>query len=209
MCEIAILDPEEESLNRLTRAARTLYESQRSSLGIIAAFNDSDGYDYQVYKAVNPDFNSVRDFIENRMDCYRFFIHGRLATCGEVTVQNAHPLKITDDSVDVEYIMHNGIIPMHEYDKQEHLKCGHEYNTNVDSEVIAHDFGEIPDDVNDAVEMNKYTRQAAFVLFSEDSILIYTGGRYNLSNSVEMSYSHREFGIGRADGGLNYLLVNS
>jgi len=184
-----------------------LYRSQQSSLGIVAVYNDGDTFSYQVYKGLRPEKDEVSAFVDDRMDCYRFFIHARLATHGEVTVENAHPLQITDDSVDIEYLLHNGVVFNHETLREVHESNGHEYNTDVDSEAIAHEYGEVPDNVDECAEVNAFPRQGGFVLFGDERILIFTNGKYDLTRSAVMANRNRTFGPNPSADTYNYLLI--
>lgn len=197
MCEIAIIDPERYSASELKSVAMTLYESMRSSLGVLTVKNpdDTETFEFDVFRDTNPDPSEVLGFAEaavNDDDALRVIIHGRLATQGEVIEEHAHPLSIDCDQCDVDYVLHNGIITGYRAERRRLEDDGHDYQTDVDSEVLAHDFGTVPDSFEDGV-MQKHGREPAFVLANEDRVFIRASG-YQLAEDGRMARLRRDFG---------------
>lgn len=199
MCEIAVLDPREYSAQRLTEVAMKIYRSQRSSLGVVFA-REVDGrtsFDYDIYKSVDPQREELLDFITELKDgTTRCIIHGRLATHGKVSVEHAHPLEIDCEQCNIDYLLHNGVVYRHGRAKRAHQNHGHEYNTNVDSEVIAHDFKSVPSDFEHGGIAERHGAEPAFILMNSERIFIRTSGVYCLAEDGRMALSHREVGPG-------------
>jgi len=197
MCEIAVLDPSEYSSQRLTEAAMDIYRTQRSSLGVVLAreVDDRTRFEYDIYKAVEPDRQELYDFINELADgATRCLIHGRLATHGEISEKHAHPLEIDCEQCNIDYLLHNGIVYQHEKVRAAHEDHGHTYHTEVDSEVIAHDFKTVPTDFEHDGIAERHSREPAFILMNDKRIFVRTSGVYCLAEDGTMAQSRREVG---------------
>jgi predicted glutamine amidotransferase len=193
MCEIAILRPAEYSPVKLKEVAMELYESMRSSLGVVAVYNKGDHFDYSIYKSINPEREALLNFVETEHDAHRLIIHGRLATQGAVTVEHQHPLEVDCPECDVDYVIHNGVVHSYTYEQRQHISDGHEYSTEVDSEVIAHNYGSVPTDFDGGVPEH-HDHQPSFILMNDDAIFIHGSRGYHLTEYATMTRTHRSFG---------------
>lgn len=195
MCEIAILDPDEHSHGDLIDISMEIYSTMRSSLGVLIVRDpeDVDGFRFDTYKAVEPDHVELSAFLEGALmdDVEQVIIHGRLATHGEITVENAHPLEIECEECDIDYLLHNGIVSRHEQLRPQQEAEGHNVKTAVDSEVIAHAFGDVPRDLENT-DMSKHGYQPAFILANREAVYI-RSSRYVLAENGRMARSRREF----------------
>lgn len=197
MCEIAILDPTKYNPQEIKGIAMTLYEAMHSSLGVVAVYDEGTKYTYGTYKAVDPDRDTLLNFMENSVSqgAHRVIIHGRMATTGSVCEHHAHPLEIDCPECDIDYLLHNGIVRGHHLLREQHEGIGHEYNTEVDSEAIAHDFGSVPTEFDGEQDLDFHTREPSFILLNEEAIFVQGTSRYRLSKHCEMALSYRrDFG---------------
>lgn len=196
MCEIAILRPGETAETKAAAISENIYESQGHSLGVVAVRENDDRtrFNYDIFKAVTPDRDELHDFLGNAYDndASRIIIHGRMATHGDVTVENAHPLQVDCPECSVDYVMHNGVVIQHQYDRNEHKSTGHEYNTDVDSEVIAHNYSDVPDDFDKEWHHNE---EPAFILMNEKRLFVSAGRGYHLTGDIRMQRGYRSYGI--------------
>lgn len=191
MCELAIFNTENNSIEELVNAGMTVYQSMRTSLGIVAIEHKDGEYDYETYKALDPTKAGVKAFVEaNRGTAMRFIFHGRLATHGGISEEAAHPIGIDCDECDVNHVLHNGMVHYHEQFREDH-RGNHDYTTEVDSEVIAHEYGEVPEQIEDV--RDDFGRQPSYILLGDERMLITTNGRYNLTTNGELGRPHRSF----------------
>lgn len=210
MCEIAILDPRRNSVSELKSVGMALYNRMHSSLGAVGIrdLDDAERFEFDVYKDTDPDPDELFSFIEDVKEsgAIRLILHGRLATQGEVIDENAHPLRVDCERCDVDYVLHNGMVRQYEYARQQLEEKGHNYESNVDSEVIAHRFGEVPDDFTDEA-MNKFKHEPAFILMNENRVFI-RSRTYKLSEDGIMSRTSRSFGPTRDDDDYGAVLLS-
>lgn len=210
MCEIACVTADRYSAERTASIAMKLHDRMNSGLGIVAIIDEGDRFEYEVFREVDGQYEDALEFIEdNRDEAEWFAIHGRLATSGEWGAEGVHPLEIDCPECNVEMILHNGIYQSSGYRRggwgsgtpklrgQEEMEDdGHEFNTNIDTEMIAHEFGTMPRTVDEADEFldenPSIASQNGFIMFSEYEIFFFAG-RYNLTEDFEMAHSYREF----------------
>lgn len=195
MCEIAILNTESSTAEEISNAAMEVYWAMQTSLGVVGIVHGDGEYHYRVNKWMTPEEDDVAEFIEdNYDDCIRFIAHGRLATHGETNLDAAHPIEIDCDTCDIEHVLHNGIVyehekVMHALDADE--ESGHDYTTKVDSEVIAHAYGEVPDEAADT--MKEFEHEPCYILLGREKFLVNTNSRYRMTTDGQLGRPHRTF----------------
>lgn len=211
MCEIAMLRPETHGPNQLCSISMRLYETMKTALGVVAVIDDDGQFSYRVYKSTDPDRDELWDFIEsNHEDTNRFIIHGRLATSGERDEVGAHPIQVDCSKCDVDYVIHNGVLGSGwRATRDQLIEEGHTFQTNVDSEVIAHIHGTVPSnwgEVDQAEETNwDLKRQPAYLLLNEDRMFIRSNHSYNLTESGTLYRGYRRFS--EEEGAYNLMIL--
>lgn len=163
------------------------------ALGIIYIENDEDEEEfvYYTHKAVEPDYERIRKFVDTyQARSERCIIHGRLATAGARDIKAAHPIGIECNSCDIDWVVHNGVITSHELTRREQEREGHTFQTNVDSEVIAHEYESVPASVD---SLEPQFHQPAYILGNKDALYINTSFNYRLTSEGRMGLSYRQF----------------
>lgn len=204
MCEMAILDPQANSDFQLMSAAMGLHTAMGDGLGVVLVREGDERYHYDVYKAVDPEASDVRDFFEDNVTpkTKRAILHGRLATCGENSLQNTHPLKVECDHCDADFVAHNGVVYGHREAKELYQGQGHTFETEVDSEVIPHGLNGVPE--FGEVYETTFDNEPAFVIGGETEVFVYTNGRYDLTEDMRMCLGYRDFGPDYMDENTQY-----
>lgn len=191
MCEIAILDPERVNPKTIADLAYSAYQQQRTALGLIAVMSYEDRFTYAVEKWLEPDPEDIDGFVNGLQDItYRFIIHARLATSGQRDeLVGAHPIDIDCPECDVDYVVHNGHIRSFAQDRAAHEAQDHEYVSDVDTEAIAHELGDVPA-ANSGAEI-PYTHEPAYVVMNEDRIMMVRSSWYDASMNFELAKRRR------------------
>lgn len=207
MCEIAIFGTEKYSAEELAEFSMDVYHSQRDSLGVVAVAENDDRtkFKYHTYKALEPRREDVRSFIQSHeAEARRFIVHGRLATHGAIEIDHAHPLEIDCDECNIDYVVHNGICRASRSMRRDHEYNGHDYETAVDSEIIAHEYGDVPLSFDEETDLLTGF-QPGYILLNEDAMYINNGGRYHLTEYGHMAKTNRPFARNELNG--NYVEV--
>lgn len=184
MCEIMSI-PGDSSTSAAIKASSKMFASNNDGLGIVAVYRRGDKFGYRFHKREDPDWQDVRGFFDEN-EPWRFVIHARLATAGGTGVAETHPIRIVDDDVDVDFVIHNGHV--HDFNlRRELLRDGHEFNTQVDSEVIGHAHGRVPDNLDDDFDQPNLSGTLNYLLFADNGILVRNTGKYHLKDSLLMT----------------------
>jgi predicted glutamine amidotransferase len=195
MCEIVVFDPEQTPIEAAHQIAARFEDEQGDGLGVLAVRQDGDKFDYQVYKSIEPHWTTLNNFFQrNWDDAWRFVIHGRAATAGSVKHQNAHPLHVDCNECSFDWIIHNGSVRDWRQNRASLISHGHHMNTGVDTEVIAHKVGAVPDDISDHSSATyNFRGRLNYLLFSEDGIFVHVENKYHLTDEFVMTCSRRNF----------------
>lgn len=194
MCEIAVLDPEQAPIQAAHQIAAKFHEEQGDGLGVLAVHDDGESFSFREYKSTDPHWQTLYAFFRrNYDDAWRIVIHGRYGTAGETNRQNCHPLYVDCGECDFDYVVHNGSVRNHKSVRGGLASQGHDFNTPVDSEVIAHKVSELPETVEEH-DRNTYSFRGNlnYLLFSTDGILVRVSQKYHLTDDFTMTCSYGE-----------------
>jgi len=203
MCEIAVVDPENCSQNGVHHIAAKFEREQGDGLGILCVERDEEtGFDYTCYKSTDPHWQTVHQFLErNYADSWRTIIHGRASTSGDINRQSAHPIRVDCDhdvcsgEGEIKYVVHNGHVRNHSSIKGYLRRQDHNLNTDVDTEIIAHRVGTLPETVeNHTRNTYRINGNLNYLAFSEDGILVRVSDKYHLTDDFRMTCSIADFG---------------
>jgi len=195
MCEIAVVDPEQAGIAAINQIAYKFHEEQGDGIGVLTIENNGDSFEYDHYCSTDPHWQTLFTFLRNTVEsAWRVVIHGRYGTVGGVNREHCHPLNIDCDECDFEHIIHNGSVNGHQNRRAGLIGNDHTFQTRVDSEVIAHTVGELPDTIDDH-DKDTYTVRGKlnYLLFSEDGILVRAQRKYDLTERFTMTCSRTDF----------------
>lgn len=196
MCEIAVLDPERANLSIIQQVAGKFHDEQGDGLGVLAVKQtDDETFEYETYCSTQPHWQTLYTFLRRHVDdTWRFVIHGRYATAGAVNREGAHPISVDCDSCEFDYVIHNGSIRNHETKRSELESEGHHFNTKVDSEIIPHEIGRLPEDVDNLTQTSfDFKGNLNYLVFSENGIFVHTARKYDVTDDFLMTCSRRDF----------------
>lgn len=195
MCEIAVVDPERVEIQNIHQIAGRFHEQQGDGIGVLMVKHREDSFEYKVYKSTDPHWQTLYSFLRRNIDdTWRVVIHGRYGTAGNPNRQNTHPLHVDCPQCDFDWVVHNGSVRKHRKVRPGMISQGHEFNTPVDSEIIAHKVGSLPETVEEH-DYSTYDMRGNlhYLLFNEDGILVRTTGKYSITDDFCMTCSRRSF----------------
>lgn len=195
MCEIAVCDPEQCGISAMHQIAAKFHEEQGDGIGVLAVKNHGDSFSYEVYRSAEPHWQTLFAFMKRHLDeTWRFVIHGRYGTIGGVKREHCHPLEVDCERCSFDYVIHNGSVRNYQENKASLISAGHDFETEVDSEVIPHKIEELPDTVSDH-SYNTYniSGKLNFLVFSEDGILVRAQRKYDVTDDFTMTCSRTDF----------------
>jgi hypothetical protein len=215
MCEIAIVDPERTPIAVSHRLASIFHDEQGDGIGFVVVKNEGDRFEYETYKTTTPHWQTVFAFLRRQYsEAWRIVIHGRYGTSGGVNRNTAHPISVECDECEFDHVIHNGSVNAFKTARANLKDAGHEFETEVDTEVIPHVVSELPDTIEDHTRRTyDLSGKLNYLLFSEDGILIRTDYKYHLTDDMVMTCSLDKFNDAEALGmergtSLEWMLVN-
>jgi len=194
MCEIAVFKAApvaEEPETFVTKMVQPMYEANNDGVGLAAVYPDEDDgtFEYDVIKAhQNPDWEQIIEWTGERADAWRIVVHARLATAGGTGFRQTHPIYVSDDDVDTKWAVHNGVVYSQKRRRSSLQDEGHEFNTAVDSEVIAHEYDTLPEqDELDEWDQPSLNGSLNFLLLGSEKILIRNEDKYTITDEIVMT----------------------
>lgn len=217
MCEIFVADNDRIDTANMLLVAADMFESNSDGLGCLAVYREDDYFEYEPFAQATPNWQEFLEFLQGTDDAFRHVIHARLATLGETTDENTHPLEVGNvpavedyegPSREPQWVVHNGVVSNHRRIKSDAEQYNHEYNTDVDSESIAHAVGHIPGNLNNR-SSNLYGLRGSlnFMVFSKSGILVHNTGKYELTTDFTMTTCRRQVGFDGATKDIKWMLV--
>jgi len=193
MCEILSVKaaPVVENAEEFVEGAMdTLYATNNDGFGMVAVGIDpeTETFELQGFKGAGGGHTPevFVEWLEEQGDAWRIVVHARLATAGGIGFEQTHPIKIIDDDVDSRFVVHNGVVRNAVGKRNQLKRDGHEFNTTVDSEVIAHVHDDLPDTLDDFEQSNLRGR-LNYLLFGKEQILVRNSGKYTLTENMVMT----------------------
>lgn len=193
MCEIVVVDPERTADVGIHQLAATLFGEQGDGFGILSVQTDGDQFTYEVYRNSVPHWYSFHQFLERTREAtWRYVLHARAKTAGEVKRHHAHPIPIDCSECEAQWVIHNGSVTNHRQNRASMVSAGHSFETKVDSEVIAHKVQSLPDDVQ-SLDSTTYNLRGNlnYLVFFEDGILAHLTRKYYVSEDFIISCGNR------------------
>jgi len=89
---------------------------------------------------------------------------------------------------DAKHVVHNGSVRNYANKRSQLATAGHDINTPVDSEIIGHKVGEIPDSIEDHNRRTyNFRGNLNYLVFAEDGILVRVSDKYHLADNFTMT----------------------
>lgn len=179
MCEISVINPEPNDIQRLVDVCEAMYKRNNDGIGLVGVYPEGDSFRYTEYKSTEFDENAIAGFFGGNQDAWRVIAHCRLATAGGVSWDATHPIHVECNACDALKVIHNGIVTGHQPWMSSLEDEGHNFNTEVDTEVIAHALDDIPEEIENLDEENfGITGSLNFLVLGQDRILVRSGTKY-------------------------------
>lgn len=195
MCEIVVINPEDVRNEDIHQLAATLSEEQGDGFGILGVAVGDDGkFRYSAYRDLDPDWMRLHQFLErNNEETWRYILHGRAKTTGEVSRDHAHPLPVDCPECEpIKWVVHNGSVRNYDQNRASLISAGHEFETGVDSEIIPHKVSGLPDSISDHDDHTyNISGNLNYFVCTEDGILARLSRKYYVSEDFTVSCSNR------------------
>lgn len=198
MCEIAIIDPEEMDIEYTQQLAGIFFREQGDGLGVTAVHHNGEDadkpFEYDVYKSTEPHWQTVYTFLRRNYDAWRIIVHARAKTTGAVNRKTAHPIGVNCPSCEFDHVIHNGHVRSNSKKRERLADKGHWFETEVDTEVIAHEVSELPDSVEGFTRRTYNLRgNLHYILLSSDGMLVRSGQKYDMAEDLTMTCRFHDF----------------
>jgi hypothetical protein len=196
MCELALFSPDDGEIKDQVSYLKGMFSYNNDGLGIVAIYREGDSMNYSWYKATEPRWKRVVQFLYDNDDAWRIAAHARLATAGGVGLDQAHPIEVIDDGIDFDLVMHNGVVSGARRLRRRLKNAGHKFKTEVDSEVIPFKHKFMPEDIEKVEPPAGMYGSLNYFLFSKDGILVRAARKYDLNEEdFKMGLASRENNI--------------
>ena len=90
------------------------------------------------------------------------------------------------------------MVSSYRYRQKSIQRKGHTLNTQVDSEVIAHSHGTVPESIDELDQPDLYG-SLNYLLLGEDGILVRNDGKYSLTTDLQMTCSYCDWSVNGTD----------